>query len=297
MAEKFVKREKLPTKSMLIGENSITVKAALHRADTQTSTSSAVILIPGWSMEGHSRGLTKMAQSFSKSTGNTVVTISTDFPDSTSATPSKQVVALNQYIEPFHFQSVIIVGHSEGTTNALALAKQLESRRQEGDQVPTVDGVVLMTPIGLTPHAPSQIVKELGKAAFLHIPKGTVVDIAAARRGVGKFFDAGIIGLTMAKNIARDVLQRGPRRYIRHVRQEITNMTAQLENHLQAPLVFALGQHDNVVPTTSAKEQITSRFPNAHILIFDQFGHHGMPYQQHETIAQQSIVYIRRGRS
>lgn len=296
MAERFVKRKKLSTENIFIADNKITIKAALHRASRQSSTTNVVILIPGWAMEGYSRGLSKMAQSFSTETGREVMTISSDFRNPSPSSINEQVMALEQYLEPFHFQHVILAGHSEGTTHALALAKQLENKRSAGHQVPRVDGVVLMTPIGLTPHSPLQIIKELDKAAFLHIPKKTIQDITKQRRGVGKFFDAGVIGLTMVKNIAKDVLRRGPRNYITHVRREITNMTEQLENHLQAPLIFSLGRQDNVVPYERATQQINSLFPNAHILTFEQFGHHGMPYQQHEAIARESTALIRRGK-
>lgn len=289
MRERFI-RTKLPTRNIVVDDNTITVKATRYQQEG-TAGKNTVILIPGWSMEGTSWGLRKMAKSFSREAESPVITISADFRKTSPQASQQQVQAIEEYLENLHIENRIIAGHSEGTTSALRLAKLYEQKGSE------VSGIILMTPIGLTPYTPRQIATELRKAAFYYIPIDTIREIIAIRKNIGKFFDAGIIGLTMVKNIAKQAIRRGPSKYGQHVRQELINMTSPLENHFNAPVVIVLGENDNVVPVQKAITKAQDSIPNATIVKLRSYGHHGMPYQQHETIARRSIEIIRRARA
>ncbi len=288
------------TKHIVVEGNNIKLQSATHTPERVSSTDEAVIFIPGWAMRGTSRGLENIARSFATIAQNTVHILSSNFSEPTPQSLHQEVEAMEQYLSELGVKKVTLAGHSEGARKALELAKHLEQKRHQGFPVPEVTGVIAINLIGLVKHTPRQLTAELLKAAFLHIPTETVIEIAQKRRSVRKFYEAGIIGLTMAKNIAEDTLRRGPRKYlhqVRHIRQEIQNMMTPIEpNSIEAPVVVVLGRKDNVTPIQEAIEATKATLPNATILTLGSFGHHGMPYQEYETIARESIGVLERAR-
>lgn len=296
MKEGSVKRQVLPTHNRTIGENRITLHAAEYIPKEITDQERLIVFIPGWSMEGKTRALRHLGKSFARKSGSKVLTISSTFTHLHPNSLDQQVRSIEEEIAAKGVKKVTLVGYSEGAAKTLKLAADLEQKRRNHPDIPEVEGVVLLSPLGIAEHRHGKLAADLAKAGFFHIPKETIKEIAQNPREWKKFPEAASAAIAIFKTMGKRIIRRGPRGYIRHIQQELVNMANPIPEaqHVQAPIIIMLGRKDTVIPFTKAMREIQRELPKATIVTLDKFSHHGMPFQEYDTVAEQALDTIRR---
>ncbi len=284
-------RKLLQTQQLRSEPSSVRVFFQEYPLEKAAKSTHATVFLPGWAMRGDSAALRETGREMSRARPHSRnFTLSTR-PLSDSVPAAKEVEAISDFIKEQGITQVTLMGYSEGATRAISVAAEL----QKDSQV-SVDGLVLISPMGLTPFERTEAFTSLMKAAGWYIPVNTLLHIAKKPQEWKSFFR----GLRAAGGVLKGALEEVSLQKLRYpstLRREIREVSKQnpFVDSLSVPVVVVGGEVDNVV-RREVLQRSRKHFQLAPTVFLSarKLGNHGLPFVRPEAVVRASLHTLHR---
>lgn len=267
-----------------------------------------VVFLPGWSAGG-AKTLDTLCQELANNSKNKTLSMQTrsEEVDSEGLYLYREARAIKQLLLEQGIKKITIAAHSEGGIKAADL---IDIFQNENPEI-TIEGLILLDPVGLYEQSPGELAKNFVKDSLVNTPL-TVLRDREDPGSLGKSLQAAD---DIVLNIAKEIIHSGAG-YKHRLESEIASM-AKVNNHYQdvrCPVILITGAND---PVSSADQILSGKredadllserqkilkdtlFPNSpHVdmLVPEKYGHHGLPHFRSKQIARAATYLLGRYR-
>ena len=263
----------------------------------------AIVVIPGWSLAVTSRACWPLYQAFADRSQRRAIAMDTRATPMVGDSLFQQAAALARVVRERGLRRVVIAGHSQGGALATNLAAHL--MHQASDL--TVEGVILLDPVGLYDQAPAHLAVAFVVDALVHTP---VALLRFRPSGPGKLrtiYLALRVAADLLGGIGADMASSPSIRGYRHrFAAEVAGM-AQFNPRLgtlRCPVVLVQGIDDRVSDPRrlalgggNASRDLSWLFrasPRVCYLVPTKLGLHSLPLLRPTAIASATLGALRR---
>lgn len=265
----------------------------------------AIIFLSGWSA-GTAKTLEDLTQDFAEYGGSRSFLVTTrpekNIPDSLR----QEAGAVAQFIIEQGLKNVTLAGHSEGGSKAASLVEILQKEHPEI----TIDGLLLMAPVGLHEQSSAEVTKNFIGDVVGNTPVAILKDLLKSESlkvMIGKLLKDSSV-LNRGRKASDDILSNVVRElgidklgYLKRLSEQIKEMAKLNRSYaeVKCPVVLMQGVYDLVSPpeglfSEEEQDQINEFlgeyvFPNSqkvYGLKVEKWGYHFFPHVRGKQIAK-----------
>ena len=296
----------------------------LSKSKERDTAERATIFLPGWAVTASDGAMKGLSQAFADSAEGKVYTVTTrsEKVDEKADQIYEEAQAISKFIKERGIKEVTLAGHSQGGDKAINVARILQS-----DPELAIDGLILLSPVGLYEQKPLGVAGRFAKDTLLDTPPTLAGDVLKNKR-----FTVSNRGMRAAMDIVMNIVKEIGKSgvdYPKRLKKEVSEMS-ELNPRLpeiQVPVVIVAGAQDpvsnprRIVPKMEEekimkqweeeqatekegdsidpreeflKDNVFPRSPYVRMVIPEKLGHHGLPHFRPESVANASMYLLKR---